>query len=89
MEGSVQSSFPKKALAILVINDAKTDIKIVWFFPKSLDFFALIQTFCPELQLQKLLMSSKKFDITIPESDKLCLRPMKMLRLFFVYVRVV
>ena len=89
MEGSVQSSFPKKASAILVINHAKTDIKIVWFFPKSLDFFALIQTFCPELQLQKLLMSSKKFDITIPESDKLCLRPMKMLRLFFVYVRVV
>ena len=89
MEGSVQSSFPKKASAILVINHAKTDIKIVWFFPKSLDFFALIQTFCPELQLQKLLMSSKKFDITIPESNKLCLRPMKMLRLFFVYVRVV
>lgn len=88
MEGSVQSSFPKKAWAILVINHAKTDIKIVCFFPKSLDFFALIQTFCPELKLQKLLMSSKKFDVTILESDKVCLHPMKMLRLFFVHVRV-
>ena len=38
-----------KNLTTLVKNNAKTYVKVFWFFPVLLDFCVLFQIFCPTL----------------------------------------